>query len=359
MRGNLRVLLVHPGASFSTADVYAGLLCGLTHHEVEVFQYRLDGHIDAVAKTLHVAYRQSRKKNPKVPKPTTADIIYQASVGAIAYALRHEVDAVLIVSAMFVHPDVIILMKRAGLLVTVLFTETPYELHKELSVARLVDGCWTNERSCLDEFQAANRNSGYIPHGWHPDRHKPGPQPGDDKVTAHDVVFVGSAFPERIRWFQSIDWSGIDLGLYGQWDALGSRSSLRQFVRGRVVDNTTAAALYRRAKVCLNLYRTMARSAPIRPAESLNPRAYELAACGAFHLSEPRAEVREVFGELVPTFRTAHECSALLRSWLADDAGRARVAAQLPACVAESSWRERASHVVGDLYSLVKQRAVA
>jgi hypothetical protein len=67
--------------------------------------------------------------------------------------------------------------------------------------------------------------------------------------------------------------------------------------------------------------------------------------------------VAEVFGDLVPTFRTPTEAAALIRLWLADADGRARAARLLPACVAESSWTVRAKTVLGDLARLIQQRA--
>ena len=357
----MKVLLVHPGASVSTADVEAGLRDGLVAHGVQIVRYRLDERIDWSRRALYTAWRRAKKRNAAIEQPNTADIFYQAGIGALEMALRHQVDAVLVVSAMFLHPDVIVLMKRAGLRVVVLFTETPYDLDKELAIAKLVDGCWTNERSALPAFQAVNPQAGYLPHGWHPGRHKPGPQPGDEAVAAHDVVFVGSAFQERVAWLSAIDWTGIDLGLYGSWDALGSRHPLRRFVKGAHVDNVQAAALYRRAAIGLNLYRTSAgwgRHAPSIPyAESLNPRAYELAACGAFALSTYRKEIPEVFGALVPTFETAADASALIRRWLRDRDGRATVQQHLPARVAEASWRNRATTIIGDIETLLPRRA--
>lgn len=357
----MRILIISPGSSWATADVEAGLLHGLEHHGVQVVRYRLDQRIDRSRRWLHSAWRRAKKGNAAIEKPTTADVFYQAGIGALEMALRHQVDAVLVVSAMFLHPDVIVLMKRAGLTVTVLFTESPYDQEKELDVAKRVDGCWTNERSSVAAFRAVNPRSGYLPHGWHPERHKPGPQLGDDELPAHDVVFVGSAFRERVEWLCGIDWTGIDLGLYGSWEELGSRHQLRQFVRGSQMNNVKTAALYRRAKVGLNLYRTSmgwGRQAPsIAHAESVNPRGYELAACGAFHVSTARAEVQEMFGPLVPTCSTPIEASRLIRAWLADDAGRARVSAALPACVAASSWVERSTRVIGDLQSLLQARA--
>jgi len=357
----VKILLVHPGASWSTADVEAGLRYGLERHGVEIVQYRLDARIDRSAKWLHYNWRRAKKQNPAIQKPNTADVFYQAGIGALEQALRHRVDVVLIVSAMFVHPDVIVLMKRAGLRVTVLFTESPYDVEKEVAIAKLVDGCWTNERSSVPAFQAVNPHAGYLPHAWHPERHTPIPQLSDRAFRAHDVVFIGSGFRERIAWFQAIDWSGIDLGLYGTWDGLSQKHPLHTFICGAQVSNTAAAALYRRAKVCLNLYRTskgFGKDAPaISYAESLNPRAYELAACGAFTLSEPRAEVAEVFGPLMPTFDTPAEAHHLIREALRDEAWRVTCAQGLPARVAESSWVERACCVIGDVQTLLQRVA--
>jgi spore maturation protein CgeB len=362
----LKLFFIGPGASWATADVAAGLREGLTHHGVEIVDYALDTRIARSQSWLYYNWRQAKKRDAAIGKPNVADVFLQAGRDALWVALwldvfRGGIDGVLAVSGMFLHPDVVRVMTRASLPVFMLFTESPYDLEKELAMAALVDGYWTNERSSVDAFRAVNPHGGYLPHAWHPERHRSGPQPGDGDVAAHDVVFVGSAFQERVAWLSAIDWTGIDLGLYGSWESLGSRHPLRRFVRGAQTDNATTAALYRRAKVGLNLYRTSMgwgpQAPPIAHAESLNPRAYELAACGAFHLSSYRQEVAEVFGDLVPTFTTPDEAQALVRSWLADPDGRARIAAQLPACVAESSWRNRAATMIGDLQTRLPRRA--
>ena len=262
-----------------------------------------------------------------------------------------HVDVVLVVSAMLMHPDVVIMMKRAGLRVVVLLTESPYDFEQEARMVALVDGGWTNERASVAGFQAINPNMGYLPHGWHPMKHRP--EMADDAgLPAHDVVFVGTGFAERVSFFNAIDWTGIDLGLYGSWDHVGLKPQVKACQRGDQVENQAAAALYRRAKIGLNLYRTSrgwGRHAPKidRPAESLSPRAYELAACGVFSLSEYRSEVSEVFGDRVPTFRTPIEAAALIRAWLPRDQARADFAAGLPACeIGRASCRERVSSPV-------------
>src|SRR4051812_3706221 len=112
-RHKLRLLLIHPGATWSTADVEAGLRYGLEEQGVSVVQYRLDARIERSKRWLHAAWRRAKKGHPAIERPTVADIFYQAGIGALEQALRHQVDVVLVISAMFLHPDVIVLMKRA------------------------------------------------------------------------------------------------------------------------------------------------------------------------------------------------------------------------------------------------------
>ncbi len=356
----MRVLLLHPGSGWSTADVEAGLRYGLEHHGVQVHRFRLDRRMAMTKGAMNIAWRQAKRHRPDLAKPSHGEIMYESAWPVIEPAVRLGVDAIVIVSGMFVPLDAVKWLKKAGQKVFILFTESPYDTDEEVLWAKEVDGCWTHERASLPAFRAVNPRSGYIPHGWHPTRHTGALRTADEAVPSHDVVFVGSGFPERIEFFNAIDWTGIDLGLYGSWKGLGLSKQLKKCVRSEPINNEYASALYRRAKVGLNLYRNRGiRRRPLTvKAESLSPRAYELAACGVFHLSENRAEVAEVFGDLVPTFSNPREASALIRQWLADDVGRARVASQLPACVAGSSWVDRAAHVIGDLQTFLgSQRA--
>ena len=355
----LRLLLCHPGSSWATADVFFGLLHGLKYHDVDVVSFRLDQRFAASQSSLYWLWRTKKKTDPTLEKPNAADLSYHASIGALEMALRNHVDVVLVVSGMLLHPDVLLMMKQAGLRVVVLFTESPYDHASEMKVAQIVDGGWTNERSVVREFRKVNPHFGYLPHAWDPLVHRTD-TPIDDSVPAHDVVFVGTGFRERYRFFNSIDWSGINLGLYGTWNTKLLNKQVRPCVTNGPLDNAKAALLYRKAKIGLNLYRTSQGWGPNAPAiahaESINPRAYELAACGTFSLSDFRSEIPEVFGDLVPTFRSPIEAAALIRTWLADDAGRSRIAEALPARVAEASWIHRTRTVLGDLHSLLSQR---
>lgn len=304
----MRIHLVHPKVQWSLSDVFDGLAYGLTAHGVTIAPMEACDWIIVVNGNLHA------------------------------------LDTLALWRSRYAH-------------VAVLCTETPYDIDLELERAAVVDGVWTHERASLPSFAAVNARVQYLPHGWHPERH--GHLSPDPSVPAHDILLVGSGFSERVEWVNRIDWTGIDLGLYGIWDGFGLEDSIvERHVKGWVIPNTQAVALYRRAKIGLNLYRTKPGIRKVIPrpdvtAESLNPRAYELAACGSFHLSTARSEVQEVFGDLVPIIsgkaKDAQADEAVMRDWLVRDADRQRIAAALPACVVNDSWVSRAAQVLRDV----------
>lgn len=301
----MNVYLVHPGVNWSLSDVFDGLRDGLIANGASIV-------------------------------PAMADA-----------------DWTIVVNGNLHTPEQLHQWRRVAP-VAVLCTESPYDFDQEVERIAAATSGWTHERVSVEPLRAVNPHVNYLRHAWHPERHRPAA--ADPHTRAHDVVFVGTGFGERVEWFNRIDWSGIDLGLYGIWDGMGLDEHVEQCVVQEITKNTETVALYRRAKMGLNLYRLKGgkQGGPKTPmhAESLNPRAYELAACGVFHVTTPRAEVCEVFG-LMPriggTRDTAHDDERIIREWLTRDAERAEIAAQLPDCVASDSWTNRAADVLADL----------
>lgn len=313
----MKILLVGGGAGFSTKDVEMGYLRALRRAGHTVIHYKLDGRIDHAARFLDSSWKREAKKRER---PTAADVLYLAASGILEKAFRFEVDWVFVVSSMYLHPDWLILLKRAGLRTSVLLTESPYDDELQGAVLKYVDLAWTNERSSVPYLKQFHPHVSYLPHAYDPEKHHPDIAVEDD-VPAHDVVFVGTGFAERIELLSAVDWTGIDLGLYGTWQLLPSRHKLRQYVRNGPVGNDFAAKLYRKAKIGLNLYRTskgFGKATPrIEHAESLNPRALELAAIGCYQVSDWRQEVAEVFKESVATFQAPEQLEAAIRFALA------------------------------------------
>jgi len=339
-----RFLVVHGGAVWATHDVFTGLCAGLRAGGHEVLEYALGARLDLAHDWLRLLWRKQKQTGGPLAgtRPTPADVQHHAAEGVLAHALRHEVDWVVVVCAAYFHPDIAVLARRAGLRLAVVFTESPYDDAQQATVAPLYEVCFTQERASVPGLRAANPRTHYLPAAYDDAQHGPHL---NGSAPAHDVVFVGTAFGERTALLAAVDWTGIDLGLYGLWGGLGANHPLAPYVHEGLVDNARAGALYRKAKIALNLYR----DARGRPAESLNPRAYELAADGVCTVSQPRAEVREKFDGAVPTFTTADDLQALLRVYLANPMHREEQAQRLPRRVTEDTYTHRAAELVAHL----------
>jgi spore maturation protein CgeB len=345
----MRMLLVGAGTLNSTRDVENGYAAAFRDLGVDVKLYALEARHTLAHKWLFSQWRARGK--PLEEMPTSGDVLYRSGIEALEMALRFEVDWVVAVSAMYLHGDVLVMMRRAGLKTAVLFTESPYEDLWQLRLAREVDWCWTNERT-----SARTLRGGYLAHAYDPAKHYPtAPLPD---VPSHDVVFVGTGFIERIHLLEEVDWSGIDLGLYGEWKLLGPNHHLRQYLRGPAVTNESATDLYRNAKIGLNLFRSSAgfgrKTRHFSRAESANPRTFELAACGLFQISQYRAEVEEIFDTSVPTFRDAEELEVSVHLALVDDQRRQLCAERAREAVAPHTYAARAAQALADLERIDK-----
>jgi spore maturation protein CgeB len=341
----VRLLLIHPGASFSTHDIFVGYADALTQLGHTVLPYRLDQAIDDVTR---FAKWKARRGAPAMPGE---QVFFEAGARSIISALYKDVDWVIVVSAMYLHPDVLIMLKRAGLKVALILTESPYDDVPQQRVAPYADAVFTNERTSVERLRAHNPNIHYLPHAYNPALHYPADPPAG--VPQHDVVFVGSLFQERVDLLSAVDWTGIDFGLYGSHTLLGSRSKLRRYVKAEVISNTHAANLYRAAKIGLNLYRTsvgFGRDVPrVTQAESLNPRAYELAACGVFQMAEYRAEVRDILPEGTAEFRSPEEFGFKLRHFLGHGDRRLEYVGNASQFVHPHTYLNRASQLMTTL----------
>lgn len=351
----LKLLVVHPGADWSTADVFNGYADAFRSLGHTVGTFNLHVRIARAGEWLQWNWRKAGKP---AERPNEADTLYLAGSDLIAASLRGDVDWVVVYTGAYLHPDLLVMLKRAGRRIAMILTESPHEDDAQERVIPLADVVWTNERASVNRLRRANPNVLYLPTSYDPLRHYPGLTIADAQadVEQHDVVFVGTGFQERLDVLAAVDWNGIDLGLYGSYELMGSRSRLRQYVRQGPINNVLTAILYRRAKIGLNLYRrsiSYGRAAiRLPPGESLNPRAVELAACGVFTISDRRAESAEVFGDLVPTFETPDELAALVRGWLADERARKANAGLLPARVATWTFRRRAEHIAAFLWAV-------
>lgn len=347
----MRALVMHPGATVSTHDVFMGILDGLRDGGHAVSVYPLDVRLAASAMFLSAQRDVERAAlGMELGSPSEVEIQLQASEGVLVRAALSKVDWVIVVSGMFVPLAVMQMLRhfgdKLGFRTALVLTESPYDEAMETRWSQHAHVTFSNERTT-----AARLGAVYLPHAWRKGAH----DVAIDRLPAmpaHDCVFVGTGFVERIQWLTRFVEAGAPLSLYGTWP-VEDASVLRACVQGEGVDapisNLHAASLYARAGASLNLYRTSRgatgfTSNPVHvlDAESLNPRAYELAALGCPYVSEPRAEVAEVFGDLVPQTSDPAEAARYVQRFAAMTAfERAAYAKALRTAVAEHHWLRR------------------
>lgn len=338
-------------------DVANGVLAGLRELGHPTGHYRLHNRIMHAYRCLTLRWQDAG--HPADNEPGTSEVLFHASSEIVQYALLHEVDWVLFVACGFVHPAVFKMLRRAQVPTAMILTESPYQDQDQLETARLVDVVWTNERTSVDFFRDDCRRAGYLRHAYLPDVHKPRAYEGT-RWPNHDVVFVGTLWQERIDLLCAIDWSGIDLGIYGLGYLLDpdeyprnreKRAYLEPYLHLGEVSEPDTVELYGRAKIGINQHRTsvmFGSTQHITHGESMNPRCYQQPATGgALLISDARKEVVETLD--APVFLSPEELSARMRYYLDRPAERLELVDHLRQQIAGHTFRERAAQIISDL----------
>ena len=280
----------------------------------------------------------------KQPLPGIDQVVREASDWALIEAAYFRPDLVLIISGMGFHPNAAALLRQHGYRVAVVFTECPYDDDHHEAFAQVCDCVLVNDLSSVERLRAVNPRTWYLPTAYSEGRHYP-----QDPEGECDAIFVGTGFSERQALIEAVDWAGIEIQLYGFFGWQRELSSPLQAVTREPITNDEAARRYCGAKIGLNFYRSGA-------GYSLNPRAYELAACGTFQLAEDRApEAHALFGDSIGYFDGAASLGRQVRYWLRpeNDERRRNMAAESWRRVQGQSYTVRAEtlieHVAGVL----------
>lgn len=335
----MKVFVIHPGASWSTHDVYTGVVVGLQAQPgVDVHEGRIDSILNWYDHMIGLGVANGVLSD-QAYRTQVLNRQRMASAHMTQSILDVQPDVVLSVSGHNYHLADVDILRRVGIKTAVILTESPYFGDLEGIMRQHYDVAFTNERR-----SAARLNAVYLPHAYNPNVHtSDGP-----RGPATDAIFIGSLFDERKRLFDGVDWRGIDF-LWRGHDMSEHPTD--------VVPNDETAAYYRATKVAINHHRTTTAHGSgqhILPEEasSLGPRAYEIPACGAFQLmDDSRAEAIEVFGESLVTYRAgdSDDLARQTRKWLRCGEREQYAAAQHEA-VLPHSWIVRARQVLERLF---------
>lgn len=359
----MKIFVAYPGHNISTFDVAEGWRMAFKKLGHEVFHMNYEHNVPFYGEVLNYW----KKKHPDF-QPTFWDSIWLSSQDLVCKILEHApFDFVLLTTGLLHHPRVFELIRKMNIPTVLLFTESPYNDRAVSHIAPLADVVFTNDLNSLERFEIMNPNSFYMPHSYNPENHKPSKWLANEEYT-HDIFFMGSLYEERKDLFNEV--LRLDAG-NAQFDIYVTKMLPTgeffyyplvhpdEMQEGGMVNSETVKH-YQGSKIVLTPNRTTAdyhaKTQIENPAWSLGPRIYEVAACGAFQLTDnSRPELLEVFGDVVPTYRDAEGLAAMIRYFLTHEDEREELAEKAKEKVKPYTFENRAQKILFPILEEVLQ----
>jgi spore maturation protein CgeB len=186
------------------------------------------------------------------------------------------------------------------------------------------------QESCISALkQAGAKNVRYLPMAADPAVHRPLELTQTEREEyGSDVSFVGAGYANRREIFPRLlgrDWT---FKLWGnEWDGATELISVLQRSGARI-DTDTCQKVFNASTVNLNLH-SWAGTGLDPDGDFVNPRTFELAACGAFQLTDRRSLMPSLFAESeMATVSSPDELPGKIARWLREPEQRVAMAAQ-------------------------------
>ncbi|HSL04177.1 MAG TPA: glycosyltransferase [Nitrospiraceae bacterium] len=177
--------------------------------------------------------------------------------------------------------------------------------------------------------QAGAKDVRYLPMAADPSVHRPLDLTQAERVEyGSEVSFVGAGYANRREIFPRLlghDWT---FKLWGnEWDGATDLTSVLQR-NGARIDTDTCQKVFNSSAVNLNLH-SWAGTGLDPDGDFVNPRTFELAACGAFQLTDHRSLMPDLFTTSeVATVSSSDELPGEIARWLREPEQRVAIAAQ-------------------------------
>ncbi|MCS7458838.1 glycosyltransferase [Paenibacillus doosanensis] len=256
----------------------------------------------------------------------------------LSLAEEKRPDVLLVLNGLHVFPNdqgyQVGRIRELGIRTVIWFVDDPYFTDDTAAIARFYDVVLTHEQSCVSFYAGAGcRQVGYLPLAADTELFRPqhsGPE------YRSDICFIGMAFWNRAAFFDRIApfLATTDFVIAGGlWDRLVQHKLLRHRIRDGYVPIEETVKYYSGAKIVINLHRfhsheTDNRNSRNIPAHSVNPRTYEMAACGALQLTDGRSDLPRLYvpGQEINVYHSPEDLIAKLKYYLSHESERQAIA---------------------------------
>lgn len=309
-----RVLIVTPGFSYAPMELADGFSRALYYRGFDTQIFDLG--------TLLIELGQRIMPGGENRE---AEIINLASDQLGPAILCTDPDWVLVIQGTRIHKATWMMLKGLQVRVGLVLTESPYLDGVQRKFAPYADVVFCNERDSVEQYH----NGYYLPASFDKFTHRIRRVPARFRS---EVLLAMNTTPERDAFVTAMDWDGVDMRFIGHW-GYPYRHQLYVNQGPESIPNPELARWYNRASIGLNIYRS-------EQGSSLNPRAYEMAACGCFQLTTPRGELG-LFDDSVGITASAYEMERMIRYYLRHDDERQDMAEEAMRKIEGCSFDDR------------------
>jgi spore maturation protein CgeB len=354
---SLRILVVNPiyGGSLPTAQYCARALENLGH---QVASVECDKFADGFLSLEGVT---SNKPNAQALSNMFMNMMGEMTA---AKAVDFQPDLILALAQAPLTPDAIQKLKLLNIPVAFWFVEDFRTLPYWKEVAASYDHFFTIQQG---EFFEQLQSHGakriyYLSQGCFPDVHRTQElAPEERKTYGADLSFMGAAYYNRRKTFpQLLD---HDFKIWGTGWELESSIGQRVQNENRRVSSEETVKIYNGAKIHLNLHSSTFHESINPEGDFVNPRTFEIPACGGFQLVDERSELKDLFraGEEIITFENVADLREKINYYLEHEEERESIARKghkraLSEHTMEHRMTELLIHIFGDQVEILKQR---
>ncbi len=280
----------------------------------------------------------------------------------LASAEQFQPDLILVMNGLHVFPSdfrtSVDRLREQGYMTAIWFVDDPYFTEETPELAQHFDVVFTHELSCVPLYESVGvKHVHYFPLGVHPDLFMPtmaGPQ------YKSDICFIGNAFTNRTALFDEL--APFLVGkkvriIGGFWERLRRFKQLSPFVYSGFIPPSETVKFYNGAKIVINVHRPITNGDDNRntlnlPGRSINPRTFEINACGTLQLTDVREDLYRYYspGVDIETFSSIPELKQKISYYLMEEDHRRSIAMQ---ALRTTMTRHTYAHRLPELLSLI------
>ena len=319
--GQVHVAVVGPiyGGSLPIAKYAAAALEQLGHRVTWIDHSLHQASYDAMTRLKDPRHRATLQSR-------LADLLGQLTLARVA---EDPPDVVLALAQAPMTLPLLDHMRKKNFVTAMWFVENYRHLTYWQQVAAGYDHWFViQKKPCEDALRYAGaKQVSYLPMAAAPAIHSPLPLTPEDQTTfGADVSFVGAGYANRRGLLPRLLTNEWAFKLWGnEWDGVTSLAGALQ-LGGARIDTDTCVKVFNGTKININLHSWTGEG--LDPdGDCINPRTFELAACGAFQIVDDRTLLPDVFTkEQILTFSRPDDLAPLVRQWLSDELGRRQMA---------------------------------